>query len=118
MSAQRNPARSTTLCADDDPPPLAATHPPDAGAAPPGSGRRAYLAWVEEQVEGYKEALPRTELLELAEDVIRELETTRRGQYQLTEVLLCSAMDRRIIRLLKLPSYRKWSAARHSADRA
>lgn len=85
-------------------------------ARPRRSSRREYLVWLEDRVEEYKEALPRAELLQLAEEVIRELETTRRGQYQLTEVLLCGAIDRRIVRLLKLPNYRKWASARPPAS--
>jgi hypothetical protein len=111
VSAQAEPARVATFPADAPTPASSSTPEP---APRHGSGRRAYLAWVEERVEAYKETLPRAELLDLAEDVIRELETTRRGQYQLTEVLLCSAMDRRIIGLLKLPSYRKWISSARS----
>ena len=32
----------------------------------------------------------------------------RGGQYQLTELLLLEAVDRRIFRLLNLPGYRRW----------
>lgn len=73
--------------------------------------RQAYLEWVEEQVENYKESVPRAELLQLADEAIEELRVSRRGQYQLTELLLCSAVDRKIARLLRLPGYRSWCAA-------
>ncbi len=73
--------------------------------------RRAYIDWVEEQVEAYKDSVPRSELLRLADTVVEELGVTRRGQYQLTELLLCSAVDRKIFRMLKLPGYRTWRAA-------
>ncbi|HYW08036.1 MAG TPA: hypothetical protein VE913_13830, partial [Longimicrobium sp.] len=43
---------------------------------------------------------------------------TERGQYQLTELLLCHAIDRRIARLLKIPGYRSWSAKRLAAQNA
>lgn len=78
---------------------------------PPPSSRRsrqAYLEWVEERVEEYKESVPRGELLRFADEAVGELRVTRRGQYQLTEVLLCEAIDRRIFRLLKLPRYGDW----------
>ncbi|MDQ3555526.1 MAG: hypothetical protein M3409_01940 [Gemmatimonadota bacterium] len=74
------------------------------------SVRRAYLGWVEEQVEDFKDAIPRSELLRLADEVVADLQVTDRGQYQLTEVLLCTAIDRHIARLLNLPSYRRWVA--------
>jgi hypothetical protein len=79
-------------------------------AQPPHSLRRAYVEWVEEQVEEYKESIPRAELLRLADHVVEDLRVNRRGQYQLTELLLCEAVDRYIVRLLKLPSYRAWVA--------
>lgn len=74
------------------------------------SSRRAYLDWIEEQVETYKESVPRSQLLQLADEVVEELRVTQRGQYQLTELLLCAAVDRKIIRTLRLPGYRAWCA--------
>lgn len=78
----------------------------------PRSLRRAYLDWVEEQVEAFKESIPRGDLLRLADEVVNELRVSVEGQYQLTELLLCTAIDRRIVRMLKLPGYRAWSAER------
>ena len=72
--------------------------------------RRAYLEWIEEQIEEYKDSIPRSELLRLAEQVVAELQVNRRGQYQLTELLLCEEVDRTIFRLLRLPGFRGWSA--------
>jgi hypothetical protein len=79
---------------------------------PSRSLRSAYLEWVEEQVEAFKESIPRPDLLRLAEQAIDELRMGGDGQYQLTELLLCTAVDRRIVKLLKLPSYRSWCADR------
>jgi hypothetical protein len=81
----------------------------------PRSLRRAYVDWVEEQVENFKDEIPRSELLRMADEVVRELRMTDAGQYQLTEILMCQAMDKRIARMLKLPGYRAWSAARRAA---
>lgn len=77
--------------------------------------RRAYLDWVEEQVENYKDEIPRSELLRMADEVVRELRMNDAGQYQLTELLICHAIDKRIVRMLKLPGYRTWSAKRRAA---
>jgi hypothetical protein len=77
--------------------------------------RRAYLDWVEEQVENYKDEIPRSEILRMADEVVRELRMTDSGQYQLTELLICHAIDKRIARLLKLPGYRTWRAHRLAA---
>jgi hypothetical protein len=76
----------------------------------PRSLRRAYLDWVEARIEEYKESMPRAELLALADRVIAELQVAPDGQYQLTEILLCHAVDRRLFRMLKLPGYRAWLA--------
>ena len=83
-------------------------------AKSPRSLRRAYLDWVEEQVEDFKESIPRARLLAIADEVVNELRVARGGQYQLTEVLLCSALDRYLVRLLKIPGYRAWAAQRRA----
>lgn len=80
---------------------------------PAGSLRRAYLEWVEEQIEDFKESVSRADLLHLADEVVEELRMTHQGQYQLTELLLWAAVDRKIFRLLKLPGYRTWCASAH-----
>lgn len=74
--------------------------------------RRAYIDWVEDRVEEYKEQISRDALLSLAEQVVEELRVTRKGQYLLTELLLCSAVDRKIKRMLRLPGYKTWLAQR------
>ena len=84
----------------------------------PRSLRRAYLEWVEEQVEEFKDAIPRSRLLDIADEVVGELRLSRGGQYQLTEVLLCDAMNRHLFRLLKLPGYRAWCEQRAVAGDA
>ena len=81
----------------------------------PRSFRRAYLEWVEEQVEEFKDSIPRSHLLSIAEEVVNQLRVTGGGQYQLTELMLCSAVDRHLVRMLKLPGYRAWVAARRPA---
>lgn len=72
--------------------------------------RRLYQNWVEEQIEEFKESVPRSELLRIADEVVSSLEMNRRGQYQLTEILLLEEVDRMIFRRLKLPTFRIWSA--------
>lgn len=77
----------------------------------PSSRRRAYLEWVEEQIETFKESVSRTELLAIADEVVRDLRVSESGQYQWTELLLAEAVDRKIFKMLKLPSYRSWAAS-------
>lgn len=81
----------------------------------PRSLRRAYVEWVEEQIEEFKDRIPRTQLLALADEVVNELRVMKDGQYQLTEILLCDAMDRRILKMLRLPGYRAWVAQQNAA---
>ncbi|HEX5724383.1 MAG TPA: hypothetical protein VFX98_02900 [Longimicrobiaceae bacterium] len=80
------------------------------------SQRRAYVEWVEAQIENYKETIPRSQLLSIADEVVAELRVTRGGQYQLTEMLMWGAMDRRLFRMLKLPGYRAWCELRRRAE--
>jgi len=80
--------------------------------------RRAYVEWVEQKIEDFKERIPRSDLLDLADEVVTELRVSAKGQYQLTELLLCNAIDRRIGRMLKLPGYRAWCAARRAEAEA
>jgi hypothetical protein len=84
----------------------------------PRSLRRAYVDWVEARIEEHKDRIPRAELLALADEVIRELQVAPDGQYQLTEMLLCHAIDRRLFRKLKLPGYRAWCAQQAEAAAA
>lgn len=79
--------------------------------------RRSYSEWVEDQIESYKESISRSDLLRLADEVVEELRLNRRGQYQLTELLLLEAVDRKIFELLELPGYRAWRAANPGALR-
>lgn len=82
------------------------------GSESPRSLRRAYVEWVEEQIEEFKERIPRSHILAIADEVVNELRVDAGGQYQLTEILLCNAIDRRIFRMLRLPGYRAWCAQR------
>jgi hypothetical protein len=76
--------------------------------------RSDYLEWVDEQIEAYKDSVPRDELIRIATEVVDQLEVNRSGQYQLTELLLLEEVDRTIFRMLKLPSFRTW--ARRQAE--
>lgn len=85
-------------------------------ATSPVSTRQLYLDWIEEQIEEYKAALPRDELLALADLAIQELFSSDDGQYPLTEILLRDAVDALIYKRLQLPSYRAWVRRRRQAQ--
>jgi hypothetical protein len=73
--------------------------------------RSLYFEWVEEQLEEFKDSVPRSELLTIADEVVTDLQMNRKGQYQLTELLLLEEVDRTLFKRLKLPSFRVWAAA-------
>ena len=78
---------------------------------PSATPRQIYQAWVEEQLEDYKAALNRDELLDLAEHAVQNLFDAPDGQYPLTEILLCDAVDRLLLTRLNLPDFRQWQRA-------
>lgn len=78
---------------------------------PSATPRQLYQAWVEEQLEDYKAALTRDELLDLAEHAVQNLFDAPDGQYPLTEILLCDAVDRLLLTRLNLPDFRQWQRA-------
>jgi hypothetical protein len=76
--------------------------------APQSAPRQLYQAWLEEQLEDYKAELTRDELMAVADEAVSELFHTPDGQYPLTELLLCDAVDRLLLRRLNLPDFRQW----------
>ena len=75
---------------------------------PSGTPRQRYQAWIEEQLEDYKAGLTRDELLDLAEVAVEQLFHAPDGQYPLTEILLCDAVDRLLLERMSLPKFRQW----------
>jgi hypothetical protein len=78
---------------------------------PADTPRQRYQAWVEEQLEECKAGLTRDELLDLAEVAVQSLFDSPDGQYPLTEILLCDAVDRLLLERLNLPDFRTWQRA-------
>ena len=70
--------------------------------------RQRYLEWVEDQIEEFKCGLRRDELLEIADEAVTGLIDAPDGQYALTEILVCDAVDRLIFQRLKLPTFKRW----------
>jgi hypothetical protein len=75
---------------------------------PAQTPRQRYQAWIEEQLEEHKAGLTRDELLDLAEVAVQHLFESPDGQYPLTEILLCDAVDRLLLQRLSLPDFRSW----------
>lgn len=80
--------------------------------APETAPRQQYQAWVDEQLEEHKAGLTREELLDLAEEALQRLFDSPDGQYPLTEILLCDAVDALLFERLSLPDFRQWRRTR------
>jgi len=79
--------------------------------APTTAPRHQYLEWIESQIEDYKATLTRDELLDIAELAIQRLAANPEGQYSLTEVMLCGAVDAVLFEKLGLPDFKHWQKA-------
>lgn len=93
--------------------PMAEIVTPPLHVEAPNPPRLQYQAWVEEQIEDYKACLTRDELLTLADEAVQHLVDAPDGQYTLTEIMVCDAVDRLIVTRLKLPTFRRWERMCH-----
>ena len=74
----------------------------------PRSLKQEYQEFILQRLEEFKNTLPRTELLQIGDEAVRELQASAQDQYLLTEVLLLEHVDRIIARRLRLPSFPRW----------
>ncbi len=74
----------------------------------PRSLKQEYQEFILQRIEEYKNTVPRTELLEIGDEAVRELQASAQDQYLLTEVLLLEHVDRVIARRLRLPTFPRW----------
>jgi hypothetical protein len=77
---------------------------------PTRSLRHEYELFVEQEIENYKESVPRSVLLGIGDEAVSAL--AAQAQFALTELLLCEEVDRIIVRRLRLPSYDSWRRRR------
>ena len=75
---------------------------------PPPSLKQQYQQYIMQRIEGYKNSIPREELLRLGDEAVAELDITIAGQFVLTEVLMQDSVDRLIRKRLSLRSFRRW----------
>lgn len=75
---------------------------------PPPSLKQQYQEYLLQRIEGFKNSIPREDLLRLGDEAVAELNAETEGQFVLTEVLMLDCVDRLITRRLALKSYRKW----------
>ena len=77
---------------------------------PARSLKYEYELFVEEEIENYKESIPRGALLGIGDEAVATL--SEQAQFALTEVILAQEVDRIIFRRLRLPSYHTWRRRR------
>ena len=71
--------------------------------------RYEYELFVEQEIENYKESVPRSVLLSIGDEAVAAL--SAQPQLALTELLLCEEVDRIIVRRLRLPAYESLPAS-------
>lgn len=69
-----------------------------------------YQLYVEQEIENYKESVPRPALLAIGDEAATRL--AAEPQFALTELLLCEEVDRIIFRRLRLPAFNTWRKRR------
>ncbi len=77
---------------------------------PTRSLKHEYELFVEQEIENYKESVPRSVLLGIGDEAVASL--SAEPQFALTELLLCEEVDRLIFRRLRLPGYEAWRRRR------
>ena len=87
---------------------LTATEARRARRRPTPSLKQQYDEYVMQRIEGFKNSIPRDELLRLGDEAVAEMQSTAEAQFLLTEVLMLESVDRLIKKRLGLRSYRRW----------
>jgi hypothetical protein len=75
-------------------------------STPTRSLKYEYAIYVDREIEHYKDSIPRSSLLKLADDAVAQM--TQGAQLELSELVLCDAVNEQIMRRLKLPTYVRW----------
>jgi hypothetical protein len=77
---------------------------------PTRSLKHEYELFVEQEIENYKESVPRSVLLSIGDDAVSGLFAA--PQFALTEIVLCDEVDKIIFKRLRLPAYDTWRRKR------
>ena len=72
--------------------------------------RHEYELYIEQEIENYKESIPRAAILAIGDEAAARLASEQ--QFVLTELLLLEEVDRIIFRRLRLPKYDTWRRRR------
>jgi hypothetical protein len=82
-------------------------------AQPTRSLQHEYERYLEQEIENYKESVPRSVLLSIGDEAVAAL--AREAQFTLTELIVWEEVDRIIARRLRLPSATTWRRRRLKA---
>lgn len=77
---------------------------------PTRSLQHEYERYLEQEIENYKESVPRSVLLSIGDEAVAAL--AREAQFTLTELIVWEEVDRIIARRLRLPSATTWRRRR------
>ena len=80
---------------------------------PTRSLQHEYERYVEQEIEAYKESVPRSVLLSIGDDAVAAL--AKAEQFTLTELIVWEEVDRIIARRLRLPTAPTWRRRRLKA---
>lgn len=80
------------------------------GARTTRSLKHEYSLFIEQEIENYKESIPRSALLAIGDEAATRIASE--AQFSLTELLLCEEVDRIISKRLRLPKYDSWRKKR------
>lgn len=72
--------------------------------------RHEYELFLEQEIENYKESIPRSAILAIGDEAAAKIASE--PQFALTELLLLEEVDRIIARRLRLPKYDTWRRKR------
>lgn len=75
-------------------------------STPTRSLRYEYEKYIDLEIEYYKDSIPRPHLLKLADDAVAAMRSG--AQLELSELVLCDAVNELIMRRLKIPPYDRW----------
>ena len=79
-------------------------------STPTRSLKHEYATYIDLEIERYKDSIPRSSLLTLADDAVASMSAG--AQLELSELVLCDAVNELIMRRLKIPPYDRWRRIR------
>jgi len=72
--------------------------------------KHEYGLFIEQEIENYKESIPRSAILAIGDEAAARLAS--QSQFTLSELLMCEEVDKIIFGRLRLPSYNAWRKKR------